>query len=399
MSTVIARLYNWVTDKANSVKITASKQDGELDQIIVGLNRKVLCSGSAPSSPIAGQTWVDTTQKLFKTYRNNEWVITGIVHVSSTAPTTMQSGDVWVDLSGGENIAKIRNQANDAWITLSQTPTDWRREMFVAQASTVTITIALGYLEVGGALITKTSVTTLNLTTASHWAGGSSLQATDTTGFVGVDASGNIKLHTTAPTHSDYAVSITAGTKRYVTWSGTVYRVIGWFRMNSTGSGELDSYGVSNIADGNVRNRIKMQTGAVVGGATAMPDDNTTPQISEGAQYMVAGIRPTNVLFKLKITVTAMLDTFSGAYCMGAIFQGATADAIASSRDVSDASGGGPLTMIIPHDMVAAVITYLSFQFRAGVAAGSNVTLNGYNSIGKLNGTMASSIEIEEIEG
>jgi hypothetical protein len=97
MSTVISRLYDWVTDKANSVKITASKVDDEMDQVIVGLNRKVLCSGSAPSSPIAGQTWVDTSAKFLKVYRNNEWVIQGIVHVGATAPTTSQEGDLFYD--------------------------------------------------------------------------------------------------------------------------------------------------------------------------------------------------------------------------------------------------------------------------------------------------------------
>jgi len=99
MSTVISRLYNWVTDKSNNVKITASRQDGELDQQIVALNRKVLCSGSAPSSPIAGQTWVDTTNKFLKVYRNNEWVIQGAVHVSATGNVmaTPQEGDIWYD--------------------------------------------------------------------------------------------------------------------------------------------------------------------------------------------------------------------------------------------------------------------------------------------------------------
>lgn len=73
MSTLISRLYNWATDKTNGVKITASKMDAENDQIITALNRKVLCSSSAPDSPIAGQTWVDTTNKLLKVYLDNTW--------------------------------------------------------------------------------------------------------------------------------------------------------------------------------------------------------------------------------------------------------------------------------------------------------------------------------------
>lgn len=97
MSTLLSRLYNFVLDKANQVKITASRVDGELDQLITAVNRKVLCSASAPSSPIAGQTWIDTTNKFLKMYRNNEWVIISVVHVGTSAPSTVQEGDLWYD--------------------------------------------------------------------------------------------------------------------------------------------------------------------------------------------------------------------------------------------------------------------------------------------------------------
>ena len=111
MSTTISRLYSWATDKINGVKITASRQDGELDQQIVALNRKVLCSGSAPGSPIAGQTWVDTTNKYLKWYRNNEWIIISMVHVGTAAPATVQEGDLWYDSTN--NILKTYDGA--AW--------------------------------------------------------------------------------------------------------------------------------------------------------------------------------------------------------------------------------------------------------------------------------------------
>ena len=111
MAGVVARIYNWVTDKANSVKITASRQDAELNQLIVALNKKVLCATSAPSSPIAGQTWVDTTNKIMKIYINNEWVGMGAVHVSTTAPTTLQEGFLWYDTTN--NV--LKTYSGSAW--------------------------------------------------------------------------------------------------------------------------------------------------------------------------------------------------------------------------------------------------------------------------------------------
>lgn len=121
MSTSISRIYDFVDDRVNGVAITASRIDAEFDQLITSSNQKVIISASAPSSPIAEMFWADSTNKLLKEYRNSEWVIHGILHISTTAPATMQAGDGWIDSSGSENVVKVRNKANGAWLTLLQT--------------------------------------------------------------------------------------------------------------------------------------------------------------------------------------------------------------------------------------------------------------------------------------
>lgn len=137
-----------------------------------------------------------------------------------------------------------------AALATSGPPLHYRSGLACAQSSTTVLAILQGVVEINSQAVTKTGTTSnLSIATAGHWAGGVSLRATSTAGYIGVDASGNVKLHTTAPTHSNYAVSDTNGTLRYATWSGTVYRVIGWFYMNSTGSGELNAWEVSNISD------------------------------------------------------------------------------------------------------------------------------------------------------
>lgn len=97
MSSQIARLYDFETDKLNGVPITASRVDAELDQLITSANQKVLIKATSPSTPIAGMLWYDSTNKYLKEYRNNEWVIRGIVHIGSSAPSTSQDGDLWHD--------------------------------------------------------------------------------------------------------------------------------------------------------------------------------------------------------------------------------------------------------------------------------------------------------------
>jgi hypothetical protein len=69
---------------------------------------------------------------------------------------------------------------------------------------------------------------------------------------VGCDTSGNLKLHTTAPAFDNYALSGTAGKKRYSSWSSTTYRIIGWFYMDGAQGNQV----VSNIKEGDVSNYV-----------------------------------------------------------------------------------------------------------------------------------------------
>ena len=158
-------------------------------------------------------------------------------------------------------------------------PLDFRTGMNVSRDSVSTITVQPGSCEVDSTRLAKTALTTLTISTASDWAGGSSLRATSTYGYVGIDLSGNLKLHTTAPTHADYDVTLTAGKKRYATWSGTVYRILGWFYMNASGSGELNAYEVGNIKESDVHNSNFLNNYSQVSTtATAYADD--TPALA-----------------------------------------------------------------------------------------------------------------------
>jgi hypothetical protein len=125
-----------------------------------------------------------------------------------------------------------------------------------AQATSSSITAGAGNIDIDGTPVLKTTDTTLVVSTASDWVGGASLQANDTYGYVYIDASGNIKMHTTAPDEAD-TVGNTAGILRYNDFgTGTDWRMIGWFYMNATGAGELISAEVGNLKDGDVQNSV-----------------------------------------------------------------------------------------------------------------------------------------------
>lgn len=284
-----------------------------------------------------------------------------------------------------------------AWVS-ANTPLNYRSEMNVMQASTTTMTVSPGTVEINGSLVSKTSNTTLTLTTAGNWAGGSSQQATSTLGFVIIDSSGNIKMTTTAPTHADYAVSITAAnnTKRYATVSGTVYRYIGWFYMNATGSGELDTYNVSNLLDVGVRNVVEFETGAAATGTATTPYDDTIPQVSEVQLFMTQVFRATNVNNKLKIDVRFNFASNGSTQTILGLFQDATASALAAAMQRGD-SVDKNYSIALTHYMKAATISATTFKAGAGDSAGGTVTFNGFGGNRKLGGVIASSISVEEI--
>ena len=269
-------------------------------------------------------------------------------------------------------------------------PENYRDDMKVEQASSATLTVGVGLLEVNTKKISKTAATTMTLTTAGDWAGGSSLQATDTTGYVGIDSSGNIKLHTTAPSHSDYALAITAGTKRYVSWSSTTYRVIGWFRMNATGSGELDAYGVSNIAEMGVTNIVSITDSALDSGTTQVPIDDTIPQNTEGDEYITASIVPTNINNKLLIEHVGQYGVDSADSFTVALFQDSTAGALKAVGNRADAAARVYSTPL-DHDMAAGTVSYTTFKIRAG-RAGVGTTRFNSDSSGRLYGGVSGSI-------
>ncbi len=192
-----------------------------------------------------------------QTYANNTvtylWLSQTGNYTQSTNPnTTVANSSLLsaVTTSGGQ-ITAVSNLFTSRVPGLIL-PVQYRNGLLVSRDSATTVTVLPGSAEINGSMLSKTTTTTLTLTVNGDWAGGSSLRAANTMGFVGIDTSGNLKLHTTAPTHDNFAVSTTAGKKRYATWSATVYRVLGWFWMNAAQNIDY----ASNIKEGDVANSI-----------------------------------------------------------------------------------------------------------------------------------------------
>jgi hypothetical protein len=132
-------------------------------------------------------------------------------------------------------------------------------------------------------------------------------------------------------------------------------------------------------------------------GTTTIPIDDTIPQITEGDVYMTATITPTNTLNKLRIDVVIFLAASSASqWLIAALFQDATASALAAGFEFSNATAGAAIMVTFTHYMSAGTTSATTFRVRAGGQAGT-MTVNGSGGARLLGGVLTSSITITEI--
>ncbi len=81
-------------------------------------NNQVKTASTAPTNPLEGDVWFDTTTNISKIYDGTQWLVIDLdrVTTSTTAPTAPVIGDVWIDDSTSPNSNKIWDGAQ--WNTL-----------------------------------------------------------------------------------------------------------------------------------------------------------------------------------------------------------------------------------------------------------------------------------------
>lgn len=153
---------------------------------------------------------------------------------------------------------------------------------------------------------------------------------------------------------------------------------------------------VGTSASGVTIQTVNTMNGAVATGTTAIPLDDTIPQITEGDEYMTRTITPGNASNLLKITVVTNWACTDTTGTTTALFVGVTANALAASQTRTDTSGKMTNTHFI-HYMTAGGTSALTFRVRIGSTTGT-VTFNGAASGRLFGGVTASSITIEEVK-
>lgn len=131
-------------------------------------------------------------------------------------------------------------------------------------------------------------------------------------------------------------------------------------------------------------------------GTTAIPYDDTIPQKTEGDQYMSLAITPTNTSNLLRIEIVWVGANSGANRQIVALFQDATANALAGTVFQSPATNG-MMTIGFSYYMTAGTTSATTFAVRSGSDAGATTTFNGASGGRILGGVTTSSITITEI--
>lgn len=162
---------------------------------------------------------------------------------------------------------------------------------------------------------------------------------------------------------------------------------------------ELDAEAVLRAAKlaGDVVQVVNYQTGAVATSTATIPWDDTIPQITEGTEFMTLAVTPASATNILQIEVVLNLNASAVNYCIGALFQDATANALAAAAIYQEGASRA-MQVKFTHRMVAGTTSATTFRVRAGTGGAATLTFNGEVGGRKFGGVMSSSITITEIK-
>lgn len=149
-------------------------------------------------------------------------------------------------------------------------------------------------------------------------------------------------------------------------------------------------------ASGGIQQVVSTETGAVNTGTTTMTYADTIPQNTEGDQYMSLAITPANASSTLIIDVVWNGANNTGNVQSIALFQDATAGALASVS-LQAVTANTQLQLVLRHKMTSGTTSATTFKVRSGSNAAGTTTFNGASGGRIHGGVMASSVTIAEV--
>lgn len=170
--------------------------------------------------------------------------------------------------------------------------------------------------------------------------------------------------------------------------------------LTSAGAGAPPAFEAA-AAGGKILQVVHVEDGTLHTGTTALPNDDTIPQNTEGDEVMTLAITPANASNKLLI-----IANITGAGCSAqdegavALFQDSTANALSVSLFGSSGAGttGRHKNVVLIHHMTAGTTSSTTFKIRIGFPSGTaRANTTSASGTGKVADLGASNITIMEI--
>lgn len=269
----------------------------------------------------------------------------------------------------------------------------------VATALGINVASAGAFVTFNGALGTPSSGTLTNATGLPISTGVSGL-GTGVATFLATPSSANLAAALTNETGTGSAVF--AGSPALTgtpTLAGATSGTIGLVATAIAGSNTLTlpaETGTlrSTVSSGTVLQIVRYQTGAVATGATAIPFDDTIPQITEGVEFMTLAITPKSAASLLIVEVVCMGSPSSIDWVTVALFQDAIASSLAAVYNYIGTNEAAPLGFA--YSATSGSTSARTFRVRGGGAT-TTFTFNGTSSARRMGGVSSSSITITEV--
>lgn len=154
----------------------------------------------------------------------------------------------------------------------------------------------------------------------------------------------------------------------------------------------------ANVPTGQVVQVQQTDYSAAATGTTIIPADNTTPQITEGDQFMSLSFTPKSASNTLIVEAVVYATSSAINNLIAAIFKDSGADALAAGMQYG-ATATGSYRIKISCKAVAGSTSAQTWTVRVGASAAGTTTFNGLSGVSYLGATAAKSyIRITEVK-
>lgn len=184
------------------------------------------------------------------------------------------------------------------------------------------------------------------------------------------------------------------------------FRVLGYVESTQATAGiwattpnVLRLWQPGNKLPGDIVQTIQTGNGTLVSTASIIPQDNTIPQITEGAQVLTGSITPIGRANVLDIDFNSVMSCDTTAPINVALFVDSTANAIgAVGANVS--TGVTSVCVPLKHRRRSGGVASTTFSIRIGGTVGNTVSINSVSgTVSVFGGVCATSLNITELMG